>query len=239
MKIFRTVHLMKTQIHSHSKYLTQEYLYECFSVCFETGRLVWKKRPLHHFKDERIQKSFNTKYSGKICCNPITKRNNVYHRVCINDTTVYSHQVIWIMFYGWMNWEYEIDHVDRNSTNNSIRNLRLSDRHGQNYNRLMTGKSVKGSSYDKNRDKWQMQIVVKGNKIAGRFQNDQSALFVYQVLSDHFHGSFNSLQYTDFDSISKSFDWSGVTPTVRKALLDVSDKTKIKYSKFFEILQKG
>lgn len=228
---------MMTMTPFRSKDITQEYLYECFSVCFETGKLVWKNRPLHHFKDERIQKSFNTRYSGEVCCNPTQKGNKIYHRVCINDTTIYTHQVVWIMFYGWMNWTYEIDHIDRDSTNNSIRNLRLSDRHGQNYNKMMAGKSVKGSSYDKARDKWQMQIVVGGKKIAGRFENDQSALFTYQILADHFHGSFNSLEYTEFDSISKTFDWSGVTPVIRRALLNVSDNTKVKYGKFFKILK--
>ena len=43
--------------------LTQKYLQECFD--YVDGKLIWKVRPLEHFKTKRAFSTWNTRFAGK------------------------------------------------------------------------------------------------------------------------------------------------------------------------------
>lgn len=45
---------------------TQKYLIECFDYDSQTNQLIWKYRPLSHFKNEVMMKLFTCNYVGKI-----------------------------------------------------------------------------------------------------------------------------------------------------------------------------
>ena len=70
---------------------------------------------------------------------------------------------------------FEIDHIDRDKTNNSIENLRLVKR-SQN----MHNTKAKGVSFKKSNQKWVAQIQVnKKRKHLGYFNTEEEAINVY------------------------------------------------------------
>jgi len=45
---------------------TQEFLRECFEYDLETGIVLWKVRPMGHFKNHGICKAINNRQAGKL-----------------------------------------------------------------------------------------------------------------------------------------------------------------------------
>jgi hypothetical protein len=96
------------------------YLNECFSIDMERYVLIWKTRPESHFKDLRSRAIWNTKYSGKEAgC----LKKGGYLRVGINNSDHLCHRIIFALITGKYP-ELEIDHIDGNTSNNRIENLR-------------------------------------------------------------------------------------------------------------------
>jgi len=52
-------------------------------------------------------------------------KDTKYASVCVNSGNYFSHRVIWIMHNGFLDNEFVVDHIDGNSLNNSIENLRI------------------------------------------------------------------------------------------------------------------
>lgn len=94
-----------------------------------SGRnLLWRTRPVEHFKSVRAQSIFNSKFPGKIAGTPLTPLR-FYRQVWISFLgirhQVLEHVAIWALHYG----EYpdcDIDHIDGNGLNNNIDNLKLA-----------------------------------------------------------------------------------------------------------------
>ena len=61
---------------------------------------------------------------------------NSYKIITIYNHTVYLHRFIWFYCYGLIPKNMEIDHIDRNVSNNSIYNLRLVTRSQNRINRV-------------------------------------------------------------------------------------------------------
>lgn len=77
----------------------------------ETGDFIWKVR--------RGGKAKLGESAGCI--------SNGYVVLKILSRKLYAHRVAWLIFYG--DWpDGEIDHIDNNKSNNSIKNLRLANR---------------------------------------------------------------------------------------------------------------
>lgn len=232
---------MTTKI-SRSDILKKEFLEECFVADFETGTLTWKVRPRHHFSTERGWKVANTQRSGCVA-NLSWRKSDSYicERVTVGGVHIPVHHVIWVMFYGELpeKGRYEIDHIDRNPRNNSISNLRIATPSENNHNTIgkLSGKSSdwKGVCFDTDRNKWMLQIVLPIGKISGRFNDEQSAAYLYRVFSENYHGEFSPefLKVVDFPL---GFDFLGITPKLRSHLMTCRDEIKSKHSEFFSKL---
>lgn len=98
----------------------QSYLRECFNYNPRTGELRWKKRP--HTR-------CNTRFVGKPAGYRMLRSNSVGHYIAIGiDGGLWlAHRIIWKWVTG-RDPPDEIDHRDRDGTNNRWRNLRLSTR---------------------------------------------------------------------------------------------------------------
>ena len=74
-----------------------------------------------------------------------------------------------------------IDHVDRNSLNNNLSNLRVATASEQNINRDCVI-NAKGCSFNKNRNKWQAYISINCKQLhLGCFDTEQEAHQAYQT----------------------------------------------------------
>lgn len=114
-------------------------------------------------------------------CNNVREQAGCYttkgYRVVRIDGRLYKeHRIIWVMNNGSIPNDYDIDHIDRNTANNRLNNLRLVNRSLNHLN-----KDSKGVTYDKTRNKWKAQLTFQGKQIINkRFDSYEEALIVYQ-----------------------------------------------------------
>jgi hypothetical protein len=109
-----------------------EFLKECFEYDPETGILIWKVRPIHHFLDSKYPKRevarFNSRYAGKPVGTP--NRGYIQTRLHYNGkryTTVNVHRICWAIATG--SWPKEdTDHKNEIHDDNRLCNLQDATR---------------------------------------------------------------------------------------------------------------
>lgn len=155
--------------------LTKDYLHQIFE--YKDGELFWK------IKKGSIRP--NTKAGS------LDKANNRFH-VQINRKFYKLHRIIYLMHYGYL--PKEIDHKDGNPSNNKVENLREANSSQNNYNqkiRKNNTSGVKGVTWDKNRQKWHVQVICNKKPVFQcRFDDLELAELVAQEARDKYHGKF-------------------------------------------------
>lgn len=147
----------------HVKPPTKEFLRECFT--YKDGKLYWKERPRHHFSNEHGWKIFNgqvRKNKGKPAgsINPNYVKNRSGPRRTIQFTgcsETLSSRLIWIFHYGEIEKGKFIDHIDGDSLNDRIENLRCVDHLVNRYNSKKYSRNTSGYtgvSWMKSRSKY-------------------------------------------------------------------------------------
>jgi len=101
----------------------QKYLHECFSYDELTGDLTWKDRPESHFKSKAPYSLFKKRIQGNVAGNLHKSKDWSYIRLKICGDEVSAHRVIWCMVHGSVDG-VTIDHINGDSTDNRIINLR-------------------------------------------------------------------------------------------------------------------
>lgn len=118
--------------------------------------------------------------------------DNGYRAICINTRTYHAHVLAWVLMTG--EWPtQQVDHRNRNRSDNRWENLRLATRQEQQWNSdRRAGKSGhRGVTLDKRRMKWVVRFSVGGRrKEFGRFAELSDAVAVYTALATRFHGNF-------------------------------------------------
>ena len=158
--------------------LTQKYLKECLDYNPETGIFKRKERPVSHFKNnkESTRKIWNKRYANKeILC--VSKNGYVYIR--INKKAYFAHRLAFLYMEGYLP-ENDVDHIDRNRSNNKWNNLREVSRrcNFQNKNVRKDNKiGIIGIQFDKQNKKYRASITInkKCNRL-GRFENLNDAV---------------------------------------------------------------
>lgn len=100
---------------------TQEYLLECFEYVYETGELVWKRRPVSHFKTTTASKSWHTQFVGKVAGHYHSR--NGYLEIRLNKDLYKGHRIVWKLLRG-TDPEGMLDHINGDVADNRIENLR-------------------------------------------------------------------------------------------------------------------
>lgn len=182
--------------------LTQCLLKECFEY-HEDGYLIWKHRPIEHFKNPVNQRRFNTPYAGKVAgyYNKRTdsKRDDFgYFKVRItlekSQGMFKLHRLIFLLKEGYLP-EF-VDHKDGDTKNNKIDNLRGSTMQQNSCNlklNINNTSGYKGVQVTKS-GKWRSSIISEGiNYHLGTFESKGDAAFAYNYAAKELHGDFSNL----------------------------------------------
>lgn len=122
----------------------------------------------------------------------VFNNGSIYIVIGIKCKTYLAHRLAWLHFYG--EWpKGEIDHKDRNGTNNAIANLRDASRAQNQFNsRKRNGNNnYKGVTFEKSSGTFAARIRHNGKRVTiGRFHTEEMAASAYQEYAKRIHGEF-------------------------------------------------
>lgn len=132
---------------------SQKELRRLFTYEPETGRVFWKKRKSPNISEECV-------------AGYLHKKRKRWH-VKVGTKTLMLHRVIWVYQFGDIPEGMVVDHIDHDSSNNKLSNLRCVSRAENNRNmkprKNKTG--VTGVSFDKKRQCWRVQIAFNKKRV--------------------------------------------------------------------------
>ena len=103
---------------------------------------------------------------------------NGYQKICVYGKQYLTHRLIFFWHYGF--FPKEVDHINGNTFDNCIENLRAADRNQNGKNRGLSIRNKSGFAgvvQDKIRKKWIAQIMVDRKRILlGRFEKLEEAI---------------------------------------------------------------
>lgn len=152
--------------------MSRERLFEVISADFETGVLRWIPRDRSQFKSPQSFGMWTAKFAGKEVGEVI---RNGYRRFLLDGQRLMNHRVIWCMATG--SWPvFVIDHIDGNTCNNAIANLRDVEpvENRRNMRRFSTNRSGVTGVWASD-GHWRAGIVVDGKSISCGSYNDFDA----------------------------------------------------------------
>jgi len=168
--------------------------------------LVMKPKPLPSFHDlNSVFEISTTSPSGLIWKKPTcTKqkvnqpaghmRNNKYWYVSFNRQQLLVHRVIYFLYHQTDISNVTIDHIDQNTLNNSINNLRISTHQEQQCNKKgkqNSSSKYKGVNWSKSLQKWRASICVNKKRMhIGYYANEIEAAKAYNAAAEKLHGTF-------------------------------------------------
>jgi len=161
--------------------LTQEELKSILTYYPDTGRFI---RILNNGAEK--------------VCGYIDRQNTTgYRKISIGGVKHYAHRLAWLYMTGVFP-EFDVDHIDRDGTNNKWVNLRHIERKYNCKNgslRKSNTSGFNGVHFDKNKSAWIAQIKVDGKRVRCRqFSDKCDAIMERKKWNDEFgfdktHGS--------------------------------------------------
>lgn len=156
--------------------LSQDMLKEIFE--YREGNLYW-----------RYSKRGGVKVGDKAG----TLTTSRYYRVKLNKQEYYLHRLIYLYHHGYL--PECIDHIDRDTTNNKIENLREATKAENCRNQKISKNNttgVKGVSWFKRDNKWHAKIKVNKKDIhLGYYTNIEDAIKKIKEAREFYHKEFS------------------------------------------------
>lgn len=161
------------------KEITQELLRELLDYSPETGVFIWRHRDRRWFKNDHQFCRWNTLYSGRVAGSKRKNHRVTYRCIAIFDYQYFAHRLAWVYVYG--KWpENQIDHINGNGLDNSMKNLRdvTSGENSRNARlRADNTTGVAGVSWHKRLNKYQAKININGERVhIGTFDSFEDAV---------------------------------------------------------------
>lgn len=149
------------------------------NVNIVTGIIIWKQKSSRKTVLGSIAGTFKDGYRDVVF-------RRKHYRI---------HHIIWRVAKGY--WPKELDHVNRNKSDNRIVNLREADRAEQAWNTGLSRDNtsgIKGVSWHKKSRMWRVRINVRNEQIyLGIFKDKSDAERRHQQAVKHYHGDFASV----------------------------------------------
>jgi hypothetical protein len=105
-----------------------------------------------------------------------------------------AHRLIWILHNGDIPYNFVIDHIDNNSLNNKIENLRLATYQQNSFNKSKSKNASsihKGVVFIPKYNKWQAQVQISGKSFyIGQFTSESEAKEAYDEVAKVIFGEF-------------------------------------------------
>jgi hypothetical protein len=179
--------------------LSRDRILELFHIDFETGAVTWRHRPRMDFATENAFSIWNNVFPGTEAG---TRQDRGYLRVGIGGRRYLLHRLIYVAATGYNISGYEIDHIDGNTANNSIRNLRIATTAENQRNTCAhrdnpTG--MRGVSWRKDRAKFHAAAKDKTGKrcFLGLFDTALGAALAHDDFVRREHGEFARPNFPD------------------------------------------
>lgn len=154
-------------------------------------------RMLHLFDYQRETGSFVRKVGvkGRAAGSVLgSVRRDGYVNASVDGRQYLLHHLVWLMETGELPNGHDIDHEDRNPSNNAAANLRLATRSENNVNSKTPRSStsgLKGASFDKRLGLWRSTIKKDGRQYyLGSFKTPEMAHGAYVQAAAKLYGEF-------------------------------------------------
>lgn len=178
----------------NSNSLDIKFLKEILDYDEQTGIFIWKKRNKKYFKSERDCNAWNTRFATKQA-GYIYKNKNNYEQIYIRIYNKKYQASRLAYYYFYEKWpKYNIDHLNGDSLDNSILNLRdVSQKINccNSKKRIDNTTGIAGVYWDNSRNKWvaEARDFKTGKKIfLGRFDIFEEAKNAREIwLSSQFY----------------------------------------------------
>lgn len=157
----------------------------------ETGTIFWKDRVLEDFPSKKTWLSFQSRFAGKRC--GTYKAPDGYYRVTVNKTVQLVHRIIWALYYG--EWPAkQLDHIDGDTTNNKISNLReVTGQQNQANSKSTKGSSIyKGVHWCNTSKRWVAKLMFNYKNVFTKHCNtEEEAAIAYNEAAKFWFGKYS------------------------------------------------
>lgn len=146
-----------------------------------TGDLFWKHRPRSMFADCKQPNSSYHSFKSQYAMRPalVAHKDGGYRYGLVMGIKHYAHRVAYCLHYG--RWpEGLVDHIDRDPSNNRIKNLRDTNYRTNSRNQTLATNNTSGTrgvSWMYKAKSWRARITVDGRQVSlGAFKDKQDAI---------------------------------------------------------------